>query len=431
MNGLQSKKGFPRAHAMLLAALLMSAGAIAQTLQTQSGGGNRWVATWSSAPIEPGPHTIDILVFGNDRSRSFDNQTVRNVLHASVGGRRVRVRLSNAFGEMPLRIGAANVALSRGQAAINPATNRRLTFNGQGSILVPAGALAVSDPVELNVANGADLAVSVYLPGPTEPATYHEVTMRTSFVTSEGNFVGAADLVGAASTPSTFYLTAVEVQPHDSVDAVVVLGDSISQGARSSQDAKLTWPDQLSERLNYARARLSVVNQAIGCNRLLYDFCGPGAAARFDRDVIATTGAAHVIVALGINDLMIPSILPNIGFPEFAVETVGAADIITGLQQLIQRARAQNLRIYGATITPNGSSTAPGAHTPEIEAKRTAVNRWIRTGGAFDAVIDFDAAVRDPANPLQLRPEYSADGVHLTDLGYTTMANAINLSIFF
>jgi len=431
MKGLQSVKGIPAACAALLAALLVTGAAHAQTTQLTSGGGNRWVATWGSAPIEPGPHTIDVLLLGNDRSRSFDNQTVRNVLHASVGGRRVRVRLSNAFGVMPLRVGAASVAISRGGAAINPATSRRLTFGGLASTVVPAGALAVSDPVDLNVPSAADLAVSVYLPGPTEPATYHEITLTTSFVTGTGNFTAAADLPTATATPSTFYLTAVEVQPNDPVGTLVVLGDSISQGAGSTENAHTTWPDQLSARLNSGRARLSVVNQAIGCGRLLFDFCGPGGAARFDRDVLATTGASHVIVELGLNDLMIPSILPIFGHPEFGPETVSAADIIAGLQQLIQRARAQNLRVYGATITPNGSSPVPGAFTPENEAKRTAVNRWIRTSGAFDGVIDFDAVVRDPANPTQLLPAWSFDGVHLNDSGYEAMANAVNLSMFF
>ena len=415
--------------AAALVSLLISIAAQAQTAQIQSHG-NRWVATWSSAPIMPGPVTID-SIFGNDHSRSFENQTIRHIAHTSVGGRRVRVRLSNAFGVMPLRVGAVNVALSRGGASINLATNRRLTFGGQVSIVIPAGAVAVSDSVELTVSAATNLAVSLYLPTETEPATYHETTMQESYVTGTGNFVNAADLPGATATRSTFYLTVVEVLPSESVGTLVALGDSITQGAGSTVNANQTWPELLSLRLNHSRPRLSVINQGVGCNRLLFDFCGPGGAARFDRDVLAVTGATHVIVAFGINDLMIPSILPQFGFPEFAAETVSAADIIAGLQQIIQRARAQELQIFGATITPNGSSPVPGAHTPETEAKRLAVNRWIRTSGAFDGVVDFDAAVRDPANPARLLPVYDADGVHLTDAGYDALANAINLSMFF
>jgi lysophospholipase L1-like esterase len=188
----------------------------------------------------------------------------------------------------------------------------------------------------------------------------------------------------------------------------------------------------LSQRLNtYGRPRMAVINQGIGCGRLLHDFCGPGGAARFDRDVLTVTSATHVIVHLGLNDIDMPTILPIFGHPEFAAEAVSAADLIAGLQQLIQRARAQDLKIYGATINPFGSSTVPGVVTPENEAKRQAVNRWIRTSGAFDGVVDFDAAVRDPANPTRLRPAYDFDGIHLTDAGYEAMANAINLSMFF
>ena len=393
---------------------------------------NRWVATWSAAPIAPGPTTID-AIFGGDHSRSFENQTIRHIVHTSVGGKRVRVRLSNAFGFMPLRIGAAQVALRRADAAILPSTGRRLTFGGQAGIVIPAGAVVVSDSVELAVPAAVDLAVSIYLPGQTEPATFHEVTMRTSYVTGAGNFVAAADLPGAPTTTSTFYLTVVEVLPNDSIGVVVALGDSLTQGAGSTLDANQTWPDLLSQRLNppWQRPRLAVVNQGIGCGRLLFDFCGPSGSARFDRDALTVTGATHVIVHLGLNDITIPSILPIFGKPEFAAEAASGADIIAGLQQLILRARAQELRIFGATITPNGSSTVPGAFTPENEAKRQAVNRWIRTSGAFDGVIDFDAAVRDPANPTRLLPAYDFDGSHVNDAGYQAMANAINLSIFF
>lgn len=394
----------------------------------------RWVATWSAAPGEPGPNTID-AIFGNDHSRSFENQTIREIAHVSVGGKKVRVRLSNAFGTAPLRIGAARVALRKAGASIWPASDRRLTFSGNPSIVVPVGAVAVSDAVDLDVPGASDLAVSIYLPGTTEPATYREATIETSYVTGagSGNVTTAADLPGAAPTLSSFYLTVIEVQTPLPVNGLVALGDSITLGFGSTVDANRTWPDLLSARLNPFQAlpRMSVVNQGIGCGRLLFDFCGPGGAARFDRDVLSVTGANRVIVALGINDIMIPSILPNFGHPEFAVETVSAADIITGLSQLAQRARARGFEIFGATITPFGSSTIPGLFTPENEAKRQAVNRWIRTGGAFDGVIDFDAVVRDPSNPARTRPAFDFDGVHLNDAGYEAMANAISLPMLF
>ena len=430
----RSQKSFIHALAAAcgLAALVAApAAGAADAVATAGTSAKNWVAAWSAAPLEPGLNmTIDSM-FGNDHSLSFENQTVRNIAHVSVGGRRVRVRLSNAFGHEPLRIGAAQVALRQSGAAIYLATNRKLTFSGLASIVVPAGAVAVSDPVDLNVPTAGDLAVSVWLPGPTELATFHEETMLTSYVTGAGNFVSAADLPGATPVRSTFLLTVVEVQPTDSIGTLVAFGDSITQGAGSTPDAYRTWPDVLATRLNSSRARMAVVNQGIGCGRLLFDFCGPSGAARFDRDVLTVTGVSGVIVHLGLNDITIPQILPIFGHPEFAVENVAGADIITGLSQLTQRARARGIRIYGATITPFGSSTVPGVVSADNEAKRQAINKWIRTSGAFDGIVDFDAAVRDPSNPTQLLPIYSFDGIHLTDAGYEAMANAVNLSMLF
>lgn len=416
--------------AAMIAVLMVMLASPASAAEALAAGGGRWVTTWTSSPIAPGPLTID-SIFGNDLSRSFENQTVRHITHVSVGGRKVRVRLSNAFGVLPLRVGAANVALRLTGSTIYASSNRRLTFGGQTSVVVPAGAVVVSDAVDLNVPTASDLAVSVYLPGITEPATYHEQTMVTSYISGTGNFTGATDIAGATPTRSTFYLTAVEVQSNDPVGVVVALGDSLTQGAGSTIDANRTWPEMLSARFNMYRPRMSVINQGIGCGRLLYDFCGPGGAARFDRDALTVTGATHVIVHLGLNDINIPAILPIFGHPEFASEAASAADITAGLFQLTLRAKAQGLKIYGATIAPYGSSTVPGAATPENEAKRTAVNRWIRTSGAFDGVVDIDAAVRDPANPTKLLPAYDFDGIHLTDAGYEAIANAVNLSMFF
>jgi len=303
-----------------------------------------------------------------------------------------------------------------------------VTWSGQSALSIPAGAVALSDAVELDVPGGAELAVSLHLPGSAEQATFHEFTLQTSYIAS-GDVANAADLPGATPTPATYYLTAVEVLPYEPVGTLVAFGDSVTLGGGSSTDQNRTWPDRLSARLNPnpLRPRLSVVNQGIGCGRLLWDFCGPSGAARFDRDVLTASGVTRVIVALGINDIMIPAVMPMFGKPDFAAQTVSAHDIIVGLHQLSMRARNAGLRVFGATITPFGSSAVPGLFTPENEARRQAVNRWIRTSGAFDGVIDFEAAVRDPSNPARLLPAYDADGVHLTDAGYQAMANAVNL----
>jgi lysophospholipase L1-like esterase len=426
----------PRSFLSFIALLALGAGfsnpASAQTATTAAFGDSRWVATWSSAPIAPGDTTID-AIFGFGRHRAFDNQTIRHIAHTSVGGRRVRIRLSNVYGTQRLRIGAAQVALRRADAAIYPATNRRVTFSGQTSVVIPPGAVVLSDSVDLDVPADADVAVSIHLPQPTGLATYHELTMQDSYISGPGNFASATDIPGATLTDATFFLTAVEVLPSSSIGTLVAFGDSITQGGGSTKNRNLTWPDRVAARFNPnpARPRLAVANQGVGCGRILWDLCGPSALARFDRDVLATTGVSHLIIALGINDIMIPTSLPEFGKPEYALQLVTAQDIVGGLHQLAIRARAAGLKVYGATITPFGSSTVPGVFTPENEAKRQAVNRWIRTGGAFDGVIDFDAVVRDPAIPTRLLSIYDADGVHLTDAGYQAMANAVPFSILF
>ena len=380
--------------------------------------GADWVATWSAAPMASSP--------GGVPGRTFENETIRQVVHISAGGRRLRVRLSNAFGAKLLRIGAARIALHAEDAAIVPGTDRALTFGGRTSISIPTGAVALSDPVSLSVPSRADLAVSVYLPENTGSSTYHDFGNQTSYISPPGDFTAATSLPVAQTTRSRFFLTVVEALPWDRVGVVVAIGDSITDGASSTLDANRRWVDVLSARLNprLGRPRLGVVNQGIGCGRLLRDFCGPSASNRFDRDVLAVSGATHVISALGLVDIILPT---SFGFPD---QIVSADEITLGLQQLVARAHAQGLRIYGATIIPFGNSTFPGVFTPENEAKRQAVNQWIRTSGAFDGVIDFDRAVRDPANPTHmLAPFSSPDGVHPSDEGHQAMANSIDLSL--
>jgi lysophospholipase L1-like esterase len=406
----------------------ITAAAVAAGLATAASGwalpsdspGGGWVATWSAAPAASGP--------AGTPPRAFENETIRQVVHISAGGRRLRVRLSNAFGAKPLRIGAAHIALHAEGSEIVPGSDRTLTFGGRPSITVPTGAVAVSDPVALVVPSRADLAVSVYLPENTGPATYHDFGNQTSYISTPGDFTGATSLPVATTTLSRFWLTVVEALPWERVGAVVAIGDSITDGARSTLDANRRWPDLLSARLNprFGRPRLAVLNQGIGCGRLLRDFCGPNGAGRFDRDVLAVTGATHVISALGLVDIILPTAF---GFPD---QIVSADEIILGLQQLIVRAHAEGLVIHGATITPVGGSVFPNVFTPENEAKRQAVNHWIRTSGAFDGVIDFDRAIRDPADPTRMLAAYSSDdGVHPNDAGYAAMANSIDLSLFF
>lgn len=374
---------------------------------------DQWIATWSSPPAAPRS--------AFEPPKIFENQTVRQIARVSLGGQRVRIRVSNAFGTQPLRIGAAHVALQASGASIVPGTDRTLRFSGLPSISIPAGAVALSDPVDLNVATQSNLSVSLYLPTNTGPATYVEGVNQNTYITGTGDFSGTVNLPVAETATSNYFLALVEVTARRNAGVVVAIGDSLTKGA-----VPTNWPAFLFNRLNsyYGTQQLAVVNQGIGCGRTLRDFCGPSAAARFDRDVLAVPGATHVIVALGLVDIILPTVSGNLS------EVVSASDVIVGLKQLIERAHDDKLKIFGATIAPMGGSPIAGVYTPENEATRKEINRWIRTSGAFDGVIDFDAAVRDPSDPKRFWPIYTIDGIHPNDAGNELMANSINLSLF-
>jgi len=362
----------------------------------------------------------------------FSNQTVRHVTHVSIAGNRLRVRLSNAYGAGPLRIGAAHVALQSSGASIVSGSDRALTFNGNRSITIPAGAVMLSDPVDLEVPAFADLAVSIYFPGTTGPITWHQLAMQTAYVSTPGDFTTAVEMPVASTATSRFVLADVEVATAKRIGAVVTLGDSITDGYGSTVDADHRWPDYLSLRLNAGNAKngtaekygMAVLNQGISGNRLLHDKFGPNSLARYDRDTLTQIGVTHVIVLEGINDIGLSSAL------QLPAEEVSAEEIIGGLQQLIERAHERRLVILGGTLTPFEGTAFPGYYSAAGELKRQAVNTWIRTKAGFDAVIDFDQAVRDPSHPTRLLPAYdSGDHLHLNDIGYKAMADSVNLKL--
>lgn len=357
-----------------------------------------------------------------EAAKTFENQTIRQIVPVSLGGQRIRIRVSNVFGNQSLRIGAAHIALQAQDAAIVPHSDRTLKFSGLPSITIPAGAVAVSDAIDLTLATQAKLSVSLYLPDNTGPATYFEASTQTAYISGPGDFTSAVTLPTTETSLSRYFLSVVEVSSYKNAKTVIAIGDSVTKGATAT-----SWPGFLFTRLNayYSTSKIAVVNQGIGCGRILRDFCGPSAASRFDRDALTVTGATHVIVALGLVDIIMPSAF---GMP--ADQIASAEDIIAGLKQLIERAHAQGLTVYGATITPFGSSIFPNVYTPENEAARKAVNRWIRTSGAFDHVIDFDAAVRDPSDRSRYVANYSDDGIHPNDIGNEIMANAIDVRLF-
>lgn len=401
----------------------------ANNFDNRSNGSTRWVGTWSTSPMPPEPG------FGLT-NLGFDNQTLRQIVRVSIGGKKVRVRFSNTFGVSPLVVGSASVAIPDSGATVFENTIRQLSFSGQPSITIPPGARVLSDPVELTVPEHSDIAVTMHLPEETGPATWHSSSFQTSYVSPAGDFSNNVDMPVDSTTMSWFFMTGVEVRASRRDGAIVALGNSITDGTSSTPDTNSRWPNKLAERLSKlnkakrhgrkghgwkSRRRMAVLNQGIAGNRVLNDVISVNASARFDRDVLTQAGATHVILLEGINDIGIP----ELGFEQQRVE---ASDIIAGYRQLIDRAHTQGLKIIGATLTPFEGAIY---YTPAGEVKRQQVNEWIRTSGEFDAVIDFDRALRDPLNPSRFLPQYdSGDNLHPSDAGYEAMANSIDLRLF-
>jgi lysophospholipase L1-like esterase len=381
--------------------------------------GSRWVATWSASPF-------GFQAFGPAPAPGpFANQTLRQKLRISVGGEQVSIRFSNELGTTPLVIGAATLALAGPDSEIDQASLRELTFGGAASVTIPAGSPVLSDPVELAVADLAELAISVYLPAETAPATMH--MGRSAYVSAAGDFTKATSLQAAELTTNHVFLTGVYVSTDENVAVVAALGDSITDGAASTPHSYNSWPDHLAARV--ARDNIAIVNHGISGNQVLRDGAGVSALARFDRDVLSTPGLTHVVLLEGINDIGTGGFnFPGTTGPAPAERT--AADLIVGYRQLIARAHANGLKIYGATLTPF-EGTFAGYYTPAKDEVRIQVNEWIRSSGEFDAVIDFEAAIRDETNPRVMRAEYdSGDKLHPGDSGYKRMAEAIDPALF-
>ena len=387
----------------------------------QTGGDRHWVGTWATATVarDPQPESDGFGGRPTAPPLNFNDQTLRQIVRTTTSGTRVRVAVSNTFGTAPLSIGGTSIARRAGEAAIVASSSRELTFDGRPGIMIRAGAYVLSDPVDFAVSAASDLAIDLYLPDDTaagtSPLTMHTVAAQTNYVSDRGNYLGAEDLPIMTTTQSWFFLARVEVMAPDSVGAVVAFGDSITDGTRSTPDTNNRWPNHLNKRLMEQGIDMGVLNTGIAANRVLGEWRGVNALARFARDVLTQSGVTHVVVLEGINDLRIDP-------------AVTADDLIWGYRQLIARAHARGLRIYGATLLPCEGS---GRWTSDVETKRQALNDWIRTSGAYDGVIDFDAAVRDPSAPSKLLPQYdSGDNLHPSDAGYQAMGEAVPLELF-
>ena len=378
----------------------------------------KWAATWAAAPMAAAPAK---LAAPDDFSPAgFDDQTIRDIIWASAGGQAARIRLSNQFGTRPVTFRQIDLGLSAGGPLIFTGTDHRVTFAGRTSVTIAPGATAVSDPVAMTIPAQTDLAVSLYASGPTGPATYHSDAQQVSYVSGPGDYAGSQAAAPFTITSQHWYfLTEVDVQSGAATGATIVaFGDSITDGYRSAVGANDRWPDDLARRFPASSPGQvhPVVDEGISGNRVLAssDLFGASAQARFLADTAALSGARYVILLEGINDI------------GYTLTPAGA--IIAGYEHLIAAAHAAGLKIFGATLTPFQGSVY---YSAAGDADREAVNRWIRTSGAFDGVIDFDQALRDPADPLRLRPAYdSGDHLHPDDAGYQAMADAISLALF-
>lgn len=385
----------------------------------------RWVATWAAA-ASPQLPSEEARVKGH---LELENETIREIVHTSIAGNMIRLRLSNQFGHEPVSIGAVHVGICAQGSQIAPGSDRAVTFSGEAAFTIPANAPFISDTIKLKVPAASNLCISIFVPKKTTAAGIHYAAQQKNFLAS-GDATAAENFPDSTTMESWLFLGGVDVAAPESA-TVVAFGDSITDGAASTVDANHRWPNILADRLLAAHKDVAVVDEGIGGNRILHDAgekvigFGVNGLARFERDALGQPGAKYVIVLEGINDL------GHAGNSAPVSEAVTADDLIAGLKQMIERAHEHQIKIFGATLTPFEGTPFAGYYTPEKEKERERLNDWIRSGGAFDGVIDFEKAVRDPANTLRILADYnSGDHLHPNDAGYKAMGDAVNLALF-
>lgn len=414
---------------LILAGLLLS-GAGLPVARAAADAGEHWVGSWASAQqlnIGDAPEWLRQPPKRADARPSpippfpdhLEQQTVRMVVRLSLGGRQIRLQLSNAIGAGTVRIDATHVAVRTQSGEVRAGSDRKVTFGGKGVVAMPAGAMVVSDPVDLRVLPLTELFVSVYVSGAVSPLTVHPLGLHTTYV-AKGDVTAESALHGTVENRSYFWLTGVDVLAPSHAGAIVAFGDSITDGFATTPDANRAWPAVLSGLL-YARGSgkdRAVLNLGISGNRLLHDGAGTNALARFDRDVLARSGVCWVVLLEGINDISFPAIPAA---PP--TERVTRDDLVEAYQQLAERAHLHGIKVLGATILPwEGVWT----YNEDAEKLRQEVNKWIRRAPDFDGIVDFDALLRDPSDPRKLLPRFdSGDHVHPNDAGNEAMARAV------
>ena len=434
-----------RIQILVIAILLVPLIAISQS-RSNLKKSERWVCTWATAqqlaatefpgggPGRGGPpaqnpparqsapprQSNSPIMF--NMPSSLNDQTVRMIAHTSLGGRRIRVNLSSAQGRQLVQIGAAHVALHKAGDAIVPGTDRAITFGGKPSCVLLPGVLTVSDPIDLEIPPFGDLAVSLYFPRETGPPTDHRLGLHTAYI-SKGDVTGQEIMPEPTTTFAYLWLAGIDVLAPADAFTIVALGDSITDGFATTLDANRAWPALLAKRLssNKGTRYASAVNQGISGNQVLRDGAGISALARFDRDVLSVAGVRWVILLEGINDI-------NMRGRTDGPEALTSDDLIAGYRQIIDRAHTHGIRVIGATLTPEEGVPTMSERGEQI---RQTVNQWIRMSGLFDAVVDFDAVIRDPSRPIRMRPEFDpGDHIHPNDAGNQAMADAFDLKLF-
>ena len=389
-----------------------------------------WVATWAASPE---PADTD----PNQPILNLQDQTVRERVRISVGGSRVRICLTNEYGSSPILVGSVTVAVPKDPASVRSGSIRAVTFGGRNSITIPPGAPALSDPVALPVAYGAEISISLYFPKRVTTPTGHALALKRAVVSPQGDHTYDEKIQGGTEASQLVFVGAVLVPAQPSQHLVVAFGDSIVDGDGSTFDADRNWPNDLIRRLAKTpdSSKPAVVNEGIAGNRLLANgpiaTLGVSALARFDRDALSLPGVTHIVLLEGINDLGFPGAkLDKLSLAD-AADALSTADLIGGYRQLAARAHVRGIKLIGSTLTPCEGVDISGYYSDAKEATRQAVNKWIRSSGVFDGVIDFDAVLRDPDHPSRLLPRFaSEDHLHPNDAGYQAMADAINLALF-